>query len=354
MTQHKCRSLAVTLACPADVVVGDPVDIASDLTVAGLSSVASVNQVGYVEKHQALATEATIVTWLKRRLWGVRHAAAELPVGPFVLDAANKAVAFSPDDLVRVTGSNTGPFNITVEVAGTTSGDVAGPVSIADAINNQLTVTVGSGEPQTLGLTPGAAVAMADIAEDINASAVGFTATVDGEGHLVLTADDVADALEIVAVAGDCYTTLGLTAAVYPVTLTAGVVVGTSAGPCAIADAINNQLTVTVGTGEPQTIGLTPGAAVAMADIATDINTTAVGFTATVDGGGHIVLTADDPADGLEVVAVTGDCYTALGLTAAVYAAVACGGRLGRVYEPRQSDVRGRGQGPEIARGVCG
>ena len=55
---------------------------------------------------------------------------------------------------------------------------------------------------------------MAAKAAEINATAVGFVASVDDAGHIVFTGKYIGEPLQIETVSNDAYTLLGLTAAV--------------------------------------------------------------------------------------------------------------------------------------------
>jgi len=302
------------------VVVGQVLDISDHLTAAALSIDGSVNVLGTVAVHLADATTCTLNTRFRERR-DDREAGEAVTVGPYVHDADGNAVNYTRDEFVGVVGTGTGPFLVTAAAAGATIGTDDGPVSIADAINNQLKVTVGTGDPQTIALATGPALEMVEIQNDINATAVGFTAGVDGGGHLVLTADDTADDLEVVEVTGDCYTALGLTAAVYSAVPAAG---GTHTGTVNTVVTVvlntNDKLKLKVGAGASQTVTLTAGVDVALTTIRDEINTQTDNIVASV-AGGYLKLQAYATYDDLEIEAVANDAYTLLGLTVDVYEA---------------------------------
>ena len=155
------------------------------------------------------------------------------------------------------------------------------------------------GASQPVSLTPGAAATITDIAAEINLAVTDITASVDGEtGSLVLTTDDTADDLVVEAPADNANATLGLTAGTYA------------------HEPQTDQFSVKIADGESQVFTLTPGSRTitqVVADFAA-----AVGFAASAVSG-KLRLTTDDLQNTLEIEAVTGDCYTALGFEPDVY-----------------------------------
>jgi len=322
MIQRKENCLAINFACPSDVVVGQPMllDSSANLTVKAIDADASILLVGSVDVHQGSDLFATIATRFRERR-DDREAAEAVSLGAYVYDASGKAVAYTKDEFVGVTGTGTGPFLVTVAAAGSCTGTEAGPVSIADAINNLLKVKVGSADPQTIALTPGAARTIAEIQNDINDVAVGFTAGVDGSGYLVLTSDAVTDALEVQAVTGDCYTTVGLTAAVYAITVAAGgTVTCTNHGALTFA-AGTKVLKLHVGSGASQTVTFAEEELAASA-IATAINDATDNILAEVVDTDYVKISAYATYDSLTIETSGSTALTVLGLTGGVTHAI--------------------------------
>lgn len=305
--------LSISVTCPSNVEVGDPVRISDHLTVAKISSAGHRDLIGTVVQHEDNATECVVATKFNKRT--TRTANAEMGFGPFVWGTLNKPVAWTPPYFATVTGDNSGPFTITATAAtpavgsqtetfsfyvaaggSTTSGE--GPFTFETGVDDAVKIKIGAAAAQDFTLS-GSAQTAAQVAAQFSA-AVGFTATAAGN-TVVFQATTVTDTLEIVTVANNAYTVLGLTIAVYPIV------------------AQSNQVKVAVGGGGDQTFtlsgtGKTAAEVAAMFSAATD-------FTVTAEDGA-IVLTADDSEDDLVIKTVTGDCYTELGLVTGTFASV--------------------------------
>lgn len=298
--------MLINFTCPSSIEVDDPVRIASDLTVAGITSAGHRDIIGSVVEHIDDETTCTVATKFNRRTQ--REAASELSVGPFVWGTLNKVVGWTPAGFATVTGGNSGPFviakatitgtgteNFTIAKA-TITGTVDETFNITENSNDTVAISVNGGATQTFTLTAGAARTAAEVATDF-AAGTGFTASAAGT-KVQFVAHTAGHTLAIVAVADDAYTTLGLTAAV---------VEG------------NDTVKVSVNGATAQTISLTAGTRTA-AQVAADFSG-ATGFVASASTG-HVVLTASTAGQTLEIVAVNCDAYTALGFTAGEVEAV--------------------------------
>lgn len=307
------KPLSISFTCPTDISVGDPVRVTDELTVSNLTSTAHRDVIGSVIEH--LDGESTCVVATKFREKRDRSAYAELGYGPFVWGTDNKPVAWTPPGFATVTGDNSGPFAITATSATAAVGSEEEPFSFYAAaggsvisgegpftfelgVSDAFKIKIGAAAAQDFTLT-GASQTAAQVAAQFS-TGVGFTATASGN-TVIFQATTVTDALEIVTVAANAYTILGLTIDVYD------------------AVAQSNQVKVAVGSGTDQTFTLT-GVDQTAAEVVAQFST-AVGFTAT-DDGGTISLLVDDPEDDLVIKTVTGDCYTEVGLTVGTYASV--------------------------------
>ena len=147
------------------------------------------------------------------------------------------------DDIV-IKASDADAYTILGYTTGTTAGDVAnysaaaiagvkisGPelCSVQSVIeapynigasSNKLKLNIGSGVSQTFTLSTDTAALPHELADTINATASGFTASSTG-AYLVLTADNPGDDIEIETISNSCYSVVGLT-------------VGTTAAPMTI------------------------------------------------------------------------------------------------------------------------
>ncbi|MEW6351294.1 MAG: hypothetical protein AB1646_19745 [Thermodesulfobacteriota bacterium] len=196
MIQRLSNVLAVSLACPADVAVGDMVEIASSKTVAKLTTVGSSKLVGVVVVHRAEALLCTVETPFRERR-DDRVAGEAVPVGPFVWGPANKTYAYTPGSVPRHDGT------------------AVGPVTITAAGNDKVKIAVDGGTAVTVTLTAGTGRTFAQIAAEINAAVTGITAEVDAAGNLNLVGTEIGQKFEVQTVTNDAYTALGWTAATY-------------------------------------------------------------------------------------------------------------------------------------------
>lgn len=319
MYQRKGKVLSVGFACPTNIEVGDVAVITStDNTIAKVSSEAPINIVGTVATHTDGASTCVVETKFRTRR-DDRTAAAVFANGPFIWDADMKAASYTAGTIATVSGDEEGPFTFTATAATPAVGSANEPFTFEAAVGGSVTtgngpftfevgvsdafkIKIGDAAAQDFTLT-GAAQTAAQVAAQFVA-AVGFTATADGT-TVVFQATATED-LEIVTVAANAYTVLGISVDVYQV------IPG------------NDTLVVNVDGEAPETFTLT-GSARTAAQVAAQI--TGTGFTATAEDG-SVVLTADDPESDLEIEACDNDCYTELGFTAGTYASVPGDNRL--------------------------
>jgi hypothetical protein len=80
---------------------------------------------------------------------------------------------------------------------------------------------------------------------------------------------------------------------------------------------------VKIAGGAVQSITLTEDAAATIAEVVTEINDAAVGFTATATSANKLCLTADGIGQTMEITAESNSANTILGLTAAIYTSLA-------------------------------
>jgi hypothetical protein len=283
--RKKGKMLAVKFNCPSTMSEGDPVRIASDLTVAGITSSAHRDIIGSVIQHADDNTYCTVETSFNRRM--EREAHAQLPVGPFVWGVGSKPTAWTPGGFATVTGTEDGPFAF---AKASFTGTEAETFEITLDTNDAFKIKVGSADPLTLVLTPGAARTAAQVVSDINALA-GVVASATAEGNIKVEAEMAGTKIELMTVANDCYTELGLTVGVYEA-----------------ADSIS----ITVGSGAAQALTFTAGET-AIADVVTAINENVTGITATASGN-KLVLTCDELGVDFTIDEIDNDAYTLLGL----------------------------------------
>lgn len=93
MYQRLSDVLAISVTCPSSVDVGDVVVISDDLTCAAISGAGSTAILGTVCKHLDGETTCTVETRFRERR-DDRLAGAQVAVGPFVWNAAGKAIAY--------------------------------------------------------------------------------------------------------------------------------------------------------------------------------------------------------------------------------------------------------------------
>jgi len=93
MKQRLSDVLAVEFICPTSIEVGDVVVIASSGTVAAISGAGQTTKVGTVCAHTDAAAYCTVETRYRERR-DDRLSGAAIAVGPFVWNAAGKAIAY--------------------------------------------------------------------------------------------------------------------------------------------------------------------------------------------------------------------------------------------------------------------
>ena len=307
MIQTKEKVLAISVACPSTVEIGDPVLLSGDLTCKAIDALASTYLLGVVVEHEDDAETCVVATRFRERR-DDRVSYGGPSVGPFVLNAAGKAINYVLGTYASHLGLQDETYNITA-IASVTSGNAetydvmayatktssnAETYAIVGSTSDAVKISVGGGEDQDFTLTAGGTQSAANVVSDF-AAAVDFTVEAV-EGSVVFTCDNPGDTLQFKAVDNDAYTVLGLSEE----TITP-----------------NGQLKVSIEGGSSQTFTIVAAndAAATADEIATQINLTAVDFTA--DGSsGSVVLTCDNPGDTLEIEAVAADCYTVLDLTA--------------------------------------
>jgi hypothetical protein len=216
------ETLNVAFDYDTEPAVGDLVEITGSRHVQELTLAGRHKCVGEVIGLRTDLTEATVATPYRRNRID-RIAGETVVAGPFVFGVDNKVYQYTPGAVATVTGSTTG--------VKTYVNDTSDKVKIN--YNNE-----GS---QTFDITAGVGVAMATVVAQINAAAVGFTCSVDADGHFVITGDEIGKPIEIEAVSNDAYTLLGLSAAVtrcagpsHDASLIAGMVVVGGAAAAAV------------------------------------------------------------------------------------------------------------------------
>jgi len=96
MYQKKSDILAIKVTCPDSVIVGQVVVISGDNTVAAISAAGSLTVVGTVVQHLEDATTCVVETKFRERR-DDRVSGAAIAVGPFVWNAAGKAIAYDSE-----------------------------------------------------------------------------------------------------------------------------------------------------------------------------------------------------------------------------------------------------------------
>ncbi len=200
MRQILADVLAVSFECPADVKVGDKVEVKTPVTtgipaVQKISVVGSPKVVGTVCRHRDDETNCTVETPFRERR-DDRIAGENLVVGPFMFGPDNKVYKY--------------PFAAPAIANGT----VEGPFAITTDTNDVLKIAVNGGTAQTLTLTEGAALTAQQVCDDINTSATGFAAVVVS-GKIQLYTLVAGQSLQVVTVTHDASATLGLALATH-------------------------------------------------------------------------------------------------------------------------------------------
>lgn len=183
---------------------------------------------------------------------------------------------------VKVTGTATETFDITLDT------------------DDQMKIKIGGGASQTFILTPGTTQTAQNIADDLNATAVDFTASDDGSGKVRLTADNDGDSIEIETITEDAYTELGFTVGttdakleIVTVATDAYDVLGWTVGVYAAVTG-TDRLTVSIDAGTDQNFILSGGANRTAYQIATELMQTLTDATA-YSSGGKLTIVTDTP-----------------------------------------------------------
>lgn len=187
--------LSVAFNYDTEPAEGSIVEITSARKVQALTASGRSKIVGEVGPVRSDLLECTIYTKFRSNRQD-RVAGEAVAIGPFVFGAGNLVYQYSPGAKALVTGSTTGVKTYVVDTS--------------DVVK----IKYGGETSQTFTITAGTDVPMATVAAEINATAVGFTAGVDGTGHFTLTGDEIGKPIEVEAVTHDAYTLLGLTAGI--------------------------------------------------------------------------------------------------------------------------------------------
>lgn len=178
------------------------------------------------------------------------------------------------------TGSITGPFTITGASGGSFTGTEVGPYTFGTGTADAMVIAVGYGADQTITLS-GTSRTAQQVADAINAATTGLTASVVSN-KITIVADSSSDSLTLKSVANDCYSVLGFTTAVYPV----------SAG--------NNSLIIAIAGQSDQTFTLTTGVRTAT-QVAADLSALLGGTAMAVSGKLKLTTTATSETATLQV-----------------------------------------------------
>jgi hypothetical protein len=154
------------------------------------------------------------------RLIYIRTAHYDDVSDPSTLTAKMAAVTLKDRADVPTPGraiSESGPFTFLQAHPGRTTGTEIGPYTVGAGVNDALKLRVGTpgvwGADQDVTLTEGTRTAQ-QVCDDVNTQTTGMNATVE-DGKVRIEAVDVGHDIEIVAVANDVYSTLGLGEGVY-------------------------------------------------------------------------------------------------------------------------------------------
>jgi len=195
MNQGLQDILAISLACPTTIEVGDAVKISGDNAVVKNTEIGSVNVAGVVCAHIPGAASCTVATRFRERR-DDRLAGVAVTPGAFVWGPLNRAYPYTGASCASVTSS------------------LAETYAIVSATSDVVSVKIGGDEKQVFTLTAGAARTATQVAAEINATAVGFVVTVATDGKLVFTALQINQSIEVTAETHTANTVLGLTAGV--------------------------------------------------------------------------------------------------------------------------------------------
>jgi hypothetical protein len=190
------NSLFIGFDYDTEPAIGDVVEITTGRKVQKLTLSGRSKKIGVVTGVRSSLKEATIaVPFRENRI--DRVAGEIVAAGPFVFGVDNAVYQYIPATAATHTGANAQTFAI---VQG--ASDVVG-------------VKIGGDEVQSFTLTAGGTRTAAQVAADINPTAVGFTITVTSANKPCFTANGVNQSLEITAETHSANTVLGLTAGVY-------------------------------------------------------------------------------------------------------------------------------------------
>jgi hypothetical protein len=216
------EGLKIAFDYDTEPAIGDMVELTGSRHVQALTLAGRHKCVGEVIGVRSALSECTVATKFQRNLI-TRIAGETVTAGPFVFGVDSKVYQYSPGSVAVVTGSTTGAKTYVLNTS------------------DKVKINYNNEGSQTFTITAGVGVTMATVATEVNATAVGFTCSVDADGHFVLTGDEIGKPLEIEAVSNDAYTLLGLTAAVtrcagpsHDASLIAGLVVVGGAAAAAV------------------------------------------------------------------------------------------------------------------------
>jgi hypothetical protein len=251
------------------------------------------------------------------------------------LVAATGFVASASTGHVVLTPSNAGHAIQIVAIDGnayTTLGFTVATVTP----NCMFKLKVGTGDSQTVTFATAGSRTAAQIVSEFSA-VTDVTVSATAANKIKFTVDDIGTDFEIEAITGNAYTLLGFTAAVTDVApdshsaaAVGGVVIcgpepisvtGDIAGPYLIANGVSDAFKVTVGANSTETFDLTAGTARTAAQVAADLNATAVAFTAEATYLGQVKIIAIAAWEDIVIESVANDAYTALGFTEDTYTA---------------------------------
>lgn len=152
----------------------------------------------------------------------IRLIHCEDPTDPTTMDAVASSALIADRGGAPTAGSITsiaGPFTFQQPVSGRVTGAETGPFTFVEGVNDQFKVRVGVpgawGPDQTVTMTAGAGRTTQQACDDVNAGTNGVNAVPTTDGKFHMSAIDPGHDIEVLAVANDCYSALGLAEAVY-------------------------------------------------------------------------------------------------------------------------------------------
>lgn len=194
---HAQGTLNVSFKYSGEIARGDIVEIGLLRTVGPVSSDPAINVPGAVIAIETELTRCTVETPFRARRED-RVAGEAIAPGWFVVRDDGLAYQYTPAERASHTGTATGPVTVVADTS--------------DALKVKV-----DGVSTSVQLTAGADTAFSAIVAEANADLVpkGSRLVVDSDGHIRLEAVQMGKTVELEAVANDCYTLLGLTAAIY-------------------------------------------------------------------------------------------------------------------------------------------